>query len=106
MSSSIRTVCPESDCGEVKLGVRAVTLIIDSPSRSGSYAFTCPNCGQRRVKPADERVIELLLIAGVEPQSATTPVDPPFTPDDLLAFHELLATDDWFDHLLRADAAD
>jgi hypothetical protein len=46
-----------------------------------------------------------LLIAGVEPQSATTPVDPPFTPDDLLAFHELLATDDWFDHLLRADAA-
>ena len=70
------------------------------------YAFTCPTCTLTIRKPADERIVRLLLSGGVEPLPAGSPEPHPcpgaprFTPDDLLDLHALLHRDDWFSQLL------
>jgi hypothetical protein len=58
-------------------------------------------------KPAERRVVDLLVAAGVRLVSWDMPAElselksgPPITYDDLLAFHFELETDDWFDHVI------
>lgn len=102
--TTIKATCPT--CGEVGLTPEEVELWIDSAERDASfYAFTCPACLQVVRKPADTRVIKLLSGGGVQARElAAAPQPrfsaPAFTPDDLLDFHELLATDDWFDDVV------
>ena len=79
MTSTIRTVCPNPVCGEVQLGIRAITLKVDPPSGGGTYTFRCPTCGQHQEKPANERIVELLVLAGVEPTVRSTRDLPPLT---------------------------
>jgi predicted RNA-binding Zn-ribbon protein involved in translation (DUF1610 family) len=118
----IRASCPS--CGEVDLTPPDVTLHIvrstDGLVGDGSnYRFSCPDCDEVVTKPADERIAQLLTTGGVpvedgEPSDdeaalieALKPLHPELpppgralTPDDLLDFHLLLATDHWFEDLL------
>ncbi|HWH31787.1 MAG TPA: hypothetical protein VNU01_03865 [Egibacteraceae bacterium] len=108
--TTIKATCP--DCGEVSLTPDEMALHVDSSGGGrSSYAFMCPDCGEDVRKPADERIVRLLLSGGVpvvEEASAPTLADrrfagPAFTHDDLLDFHTLLESDAWFEVLLEVD---
>jgi predicted RNA-binding Zn-ribbon protein involved in translation (DUF1610 family) len=103
--TTIRTTCPQ--CGEVDMTPEAILLSIRDRAGEGSYRFACPTCQNTIEKPADRKVVALLLSAGVElaePAQAILedapaslpeahPPGPPFTTDDLISFHFLLQDD-------------
>ena len=103
----IKTTCPT--CGEVDLTADKIALRIAGGGRGTSYAFECPQCTQEVRKPADSRVVQLLISGGVAPEvvgdgaprvetrdraareehparSARSPL-PPITYDNILEFH-------------------
>ena len=107
--TTIRATCPT--CGEVGLTPEEIELRVDEGDAASSfYAFACPSCFGTVRKPADERVVRLLISGGVEVLEAQ-PVGPPprrlserfdfprLTHDDLLDFHALLETPGWYDLL-------
>ena len=101
--TTIRATCPT--CGEVGLTPDEVELHVDpSGHRQASYCFDCPSCLELISKPADERIVRLLASGGVPVRewapTRRLPAGPPLSFDDLLDFHALLQTDDWFDGLL------
>lgn len=121
----IRATCPA--CGEVDVQPEDVRLEIvrDEAGDVGEgsiYRFSCPTCDALVSKPADERVARMLATGGVAIAIVQTQFDidelvslldvdalalhpelpqpgPAFERDDLLAFHELLERDGWFDTL-------
>jgi hypothetical protein len=105
--TTIRATCPQ--CGEVEMDARSILLQVEQESGEGSYSFDCPSCELPVEKPADRKIVLLLMSAGVEvmePQEVSSevrPSGPPLTSDDLIDFHFLLQRDDWFDQLV-ADA--
>jgi predicted RNA-binding Zn-ribbon protein involved in translation (DUF1610 family) len=105
--TTIRATCPQ--CGEVEMDARSILLQVEQESGEGTYSFDCPSCEVPVEKPADRKIVLLLMSAGVEvmePQEASSevrPSGPPLTSDDLIDFHFLLQRDDWFDQLV-ADA--
>lgn len=116
--TTIRATCPS--CGEVGLTPEDIELRVDRDDTTASfYAFACPSCYDTVRKPADERVVRLLISGGVEVLE-TAPDGPPrrrmyerfdgprLTHDDLLDFHALLQTEGWFelvDTLVQQDRA-
>jgi hypothetical protein len=104
--TTIRATCPQ--CGEVDITPEAILLSLRHPAGLGSYRFSCPGCYDTVEKPADRKVMALLLSAGVELEDAPAeaPVEdaavvleqhsggPPLTVDDLIAFRSLLQDDD------------
>jgi len=103
--TTIKATCPA--CGEVDLTAEDILLRIGAGRPMNTYGFSCPDCGDFVEKPADERVTRLLLSGGVLPTLFHVPAEvlesrqgPPINHDDLLSFHELLKTDDWFDDLI------
>jgi hypothetical protein len=106
--TTIRTNCPT--CGEVDMSPEAVLLSVRDIAGEGSYRFSCPECRTTVEKPADRKVVALLLSAGVEldegrnEPSAIPEMDeslyeerpdgPPFTVDDIITFHFLLEDDE------------
>ncbi len=103
--ATIKARCPS--CGEANLRPADLEVLFDADG--ASYMFRCPTCGSCVRRPADERVLRLLRSIGVRERNAQTtpaapPSPPPFTPDDLLDFHELLEADGWFDRLLALAA--
>jgi len=111
--TTIRATCPT--CGEVGLTPEEIELRVDSTDSSASfYAFACPSCFGTVRKPADERVVRLLISGGVEVLDAEPAGPPPrrrserfdgprISHDDLLDFHALLDTEDWFAQLSEMD---
>jgi hypothetical protein len=100
MATRIRASCEH--CGDVDLRVDDVQVRICIDDDAGSYVFRCPRCTMAVVKDAEPRVVELLLASGVEVTYWARPAElderrsgPAFTHDDLLDFHELLASDGW-----------
>lgn len=100
--TTIKATCPQ--CGEVDLTPEDIRLTIGSSDKR--YGFSCPTCSDYIDKAADDRVVRLLLSGGVLPTIVDVPAEvlepragSPISLDDLLEFHELLATDDWFDAL-------
>lgn len=119
----IRASCPS--CGEVDVQPDDVRLEIvrDESGDVGDgsvYRFSCPTCDELVTKPADERIARMLATGGVAIAIVQTRFEidelvslldvdalalhpelpqpgPAFALDDLLSFHELLETDDWFD---------
>lgn len=90
-----------------------VLLTVDEASGEGSYSFVCPDCLEVVEKPADQKIVTLLLSAGVEVHRTTASIEPlteprrvpggpPLTTDDLIDFHFLLSQDDWFTRLVAA----
>lgn len=91
----------------------SILLFVGDQAGEGSYRFSCPGCQGTVQKPADRKVVALLLSAGVELDeqeaeqgtfedivettehaSQQRPGGPPFTADDLIAFHFLLKDDE------------
>jgi uncharacterized Zn finger protein len=99
--ATIRASCP--DCGDVELTTREVRVLLCSTTNEGSYAFRCPTCRLAVSKSAEPRVIDVLVSSGVRLSVWHLPAElyEPKTGaainyDDLLAFHDELAQDDWF----------
>src|SRR5437879_6817867 len=65
----IKTTCPS--CGEIDLTAEKVQLRIALGGTGSSYAFDCPRCTDRIRKPADSRVVQLLISGGVAPEVLT-----------------------------------
>lgn len=102
----IRATC--QDCGDVEMTTADVWVRICDDDNSGTYAFTCPSCATVVVKPAEPHVIDLLVASGVAWTTWRMPAElreperaggRPITHDDLLEFHGLLASEDWFARL-------
>lgn len=103
--TTIKATCPT--CGEVGLAPDEIELRVDrSDAAESFYAFTCPSCAELVCKPADDRIIRLLLSGGVqardiEPEPVRVKLSerydyPRWTHDDLLDFHLLLDAPGWF----------
>ena len=107
--TTIRATCPS--CGEVELTPEDIELRVCTQPSSSYYQFLCPLCDDTVRKPADDRVVQLLISGGVSAsvwqlpdEALETRAGPAFTTDDLLDFHLLLEKSDWFDHLLQETA--
>ena len=105
--TTIKATCP--GCGEVDLGADDILLRIGASRSVNTYGFTCPDCGDFVEKPADDRIVRLLLSGGVVPVPVHVPAEaleihdgPPISHDDILDFHELMKSDGWFDDVLRS----
>ena len=109
--TTIKATCPI--CGEVDLTADDILLRIAAAEGSNTYGFTCPTCAEFVEKPADERIVRLLLSGGVLPTLVHVPAEalepksgPPINHDDILAFHELLQSDDWAEQLTGPKSGD
>lgn len=114
----IKTTCPS--CGEVDLTADKVELRIAIGGNGSSYAFNCPRCDDRVRKPADSRVVQLLISGGIAPEVVADDDDaaaremhpshgprtqaPAITYDDILEFHRELESG-VLDNFLRSAAA-
>ncbi len=113
--TTIKATCTR--CGEVGLMPGEIELRVDRSGRGASYySFSCPSCLEAVRKPADDRVIRLLISGGVHVLSREVEPDTPsnrnprplaerfdgprITHDDLIDFHALLMRADWFDDLV------
>jgi hypothetical protein len=98
----------------------AILLSVRDSAGEGSYRFACPTCMNTIEKPADRKVVALLLSAGVEledegvpdremeagPVLEARPSGPPLSVDDLISFHFLLQDDrELFRALQQADGS-
>jgi len=109
--ATIRASCP--DCGDVELTTADMTVRVCADDNRGAYAFRCPTCEMAVTKSAEPRIVDLLVSSGVTLQTwqlpaelfEVRPVGEPFSHDDLLAFHELLADDAWLAELAQDPSA-
>jgi hypothetical protein len=105
MMTTIKATCPT--CGEVDLTANDIDLRISNGDEGSSYGFGCPVCREPIRKPADSRVIQLLLSGGVKANiivGERTEFDgPAFTYDDLIDFHFQLESDNFLADLLHDD---
>ena len=97
----VRASCPS--CGDVELPGTALQARRCETTGEGSYSFGCPECSTVVVKPADQRLLDLLVASGIPMTVWSLPSElaedhtgDPISYDDILAFHDLLSTDDWF----------
>jgi hypothetical protein len=109
--ATIRASCPT--CGDVELTSGDVTVLVCSTTNVSSYAFQCPTCEIAVTKPAEPRVVDLLVSTGVKLSVWQLPAEmeevhtgPPIGYDDLLEFHFELRSEDWFDRMMAADKRD
>ncbi|MGO9661098.1 MAG: hypothetical protein ACLQVK_25180 [Acidimicrobiales bacterium] len=103
--ATVRASCPS--CGDVELTTREVQVQVCSATDEGTYSFLCPGCRLIVNKGAEQRVVELLVSAGVRVVSWDLPAElsepkcgPPISYDDLLAFHFELDSEGWLEHVI------
>ena len=106
--SLVETTCPQ--CRELVLV--AVNEVRGWNSGGHAYiAFACPRCDSPAAKRCHPEHLEDLARLGaaidaaglrppLHPEHIPDPDAPRFVADDVLALHELLARDDWFEQLL------
>jgi len=103
--ATVRTSCP--DCGDLELTHRDLTVRVCAEDRRGTYVFTCPSCNMAVTKPAESRIVDLLVSSGVELVVWSPPLElreprptgERFTHDDLLKLHDLLLDESWLEQL-------
>ncbi len=102
MATVIKASC--HDCGDVELGIDQLRVRVCTADTQGTYVFRCPTCQMSVSKPAEPRIIDLLVASGVQLIEWRLPAElfeehhgAPISHDDLIDFHRLLQTDDWFD---------
>ncbi len=84
------------------MGPADIVLRVAPEGDEGTYRFECPGCSVPVEKEADQKVIALLVSAGVDVVSEPHP-EPSraaFTVDDLIQFHLDLQQDDYLLRLL------
>jgi len=97
----IRATC--SDCGDVELRSRDLRVRTCRDTDEATYLFRCPVCRMIEVRPAESHVVDVLLAAGVDLEQWQLPAElaeqkrgEAISHDDVLDFHDLLRTPDWF----------
>jgi protein tyrosine phosphatase (PTP) superfamily phosphohydrolase (DUF442 family) len=92
--TTIRTSC--SLCGDVELIPGDLELELFSTTGTGSYVFMCPHCDEEQRRPANHRVVSILLATGV----AYEVIDnTPITEAEIAEFSEALDSGDWIQRL-------
>lgn len=79
--TTIKTTC--SRCGDVELAPRDLVLELDPTEDAGTYRFTCPTCSAIERRPANPRVVSVLLATGVTYEVVRTA---PITEREISAF--------------------
>ena len=79
--TTIKTTC--SVCGDVELKPADLVLELDPSEEEGTYRFTCPECTSLERRPANPRVVSVLLATGVVYQIIRTD---PITEDEICGF--------------------
>ncbi|MGH9149266.1 MAG: hypothetical protein ACRD0D_11605 [Acidimicrobiales bacterium] len=102
--ATIRASCPA--CGDVELTSQDVSVQVCADTNEGSYSFRCPSCAVAVSKPAEGRIVDLLVSSGVRLSLWTLPAEldepktgEPINYDDLLEFHYQLQQDGWLERL-------
>lgn len=110
MATVIKASCHE--CGDVELAVNELSVRVCSAPTQSSYVFRCPTCQMSVSKPAEQRIVDLLVASGVELIEWRLPAElfephggQPITHDDLIDFHGLLQSEDWFDAVVALGAS-
>ncbi|MBI2710770.1 MAG: hypothetical protein HYX34_13915 [Actinobacteria bacterium] len=94
----------------MELTTSDVAVRVCTDDRSAAYTFRCPHCRMIVAKPAEPRIVELLVASGVALHTWQLPAElgerpvgaAALTHDDLLDFHTLLLDDDrWAGALAR-----
>ena len=93
--TTIRTTCKR--CGDVELTTADIGLELAATDSTGSYRFACPACGVVQRKPANHRVVSILLATGVEYEIVATPGA--ITEDEIAAFARALDEGEWHSEL-------
>jgi hypothetical protein len=108
MATVIKASC--HDCGDVELAVRDLEVRVCTTDAQGAYVFRCPSCLMSVAKPAEQRVVEMLVASGVSLVEWSLPAElfehragDPITHDVLIDFHHLLHSDGWFDALVASE---
>ncbi|REK24610.1 MAG: hypothetical protein DWQ40_01455 [Actinobacteria bacterium] len=79
--TTIKTTC--GHCGDIHLTPDDVALELRPGGREGDYRFKCPSCTEQQRRPANSRVVSVLLATGV----AYEVVNPdPITEAEIMAF--------------------
>ncbi|HEX9866600.1 MAG TPA: hypothetical protein VGC03_16680 [Acidimicrobiia bacterium] len=61
--TTIKTTCTR--CGDIHLTPDDVALELRPGGREGDYRFKCPTCTEPQRRPANSRVVSVLLATGV-----------------------------------------
>ena len=86
--TTIKTTCGR--CGEIHLTPNDVVLELQPGARQGDYHFKCPSCDKAQRRPANRRVVSVLLATGVSVET----VDPdPITVLEIEAFAAALESE-------------
>lgn len=86
--TTIKTTC--SRCGDVHLTPKDLALELTPSSDEGSYRFTCPVCQELQRRPANARVVSVLLATGV---SYHIVGEGPITEEEIERFARALETE-------------
>ena len=89
--TTIRTTC--SRCGDVELTTGDIWLELSATGSTGTYRFECPFCGDLQRRPANHRVVSILLATGVS-YEIVSPAGP-ITEDEIERFTDALGSDNW-----------
>lgn len=90
MAGTIATTCP--CCGDLTLTPAQVTLLPATPGQDTRYAFTCPLCRERYVRPLPQMFAARMRSIGVREERIPAEAleahnGPPLTLDDLITLH-------------------
>ena len=93
--TTIRTTCVL--CGDVELIPTELSLELTAMSGTGNYIFSCPECGDQQRRPANHRVVSILLATGVayEVLEDTGPI----TEAEIARFSSALDQANWSEQL-------
>jgi hypothetical protein len=94
--TTIRTTC--STCGDIELTQQHLRLELSPEWTSGHYLFTCPYCEREESRPASQRVVTILLAAGVSYEIVDSVS--PLSDKEIDEFVRALDSDDWAEELL------
>lgn len=94
--TTIRTTCTR--CGDVELTTSDIGLELTSEGSTGNYRFECPFCGVVQRRPANDRVVSILLATGVSYEVVST--GGPITEDEIASFASALDDEGWFAELV------
>lgn len=98
--TTIRTTC--NRCGDVELTTDDVGLELTAEGGTGRYRFTCPFCSSVQRRPANTRVVSILLATGVEYE--IVPTAGAITENEIRDFASALDSDDWFTELVASES--
>ncbi|MDP8959006.1 MAG: hypothetical protein M3N51_07365 [Actinomycetota bacterium] len=91
--TTIKTTCEY--CGDVELVPDDLALELDPGQDQGKYRFECPVCARVQRRPANSRVVSILLATGVTWRVVGSPI----TEREIQEFSRELEREDWMRYL-------